>query len=240
MIRLPLDGLTEGEIDLDAGSCRYVVRVHRLRSGDGFVAFDPGTRMEADVELLSVGREATRARVGPLRPASLVASRPLTLVQAAVKGTKLNGIVRGATELGVTRIVVATAERSVKRPVGDRLAVRLTRVAVEAARQCGRGDAPEVAGPEPLGNALATHSAETGAGYAFCLAPGSDEPLAEALVGLPAHQALVLVVGPEGGLTEAELQAARRYGFRTVSLGRFVLRTETAATAALGVVAALG
>ncbi|MBW2455316.1 MAG: 16S rRNA (uracil(1498)-N(3))-methyltransferase [Deltaproteobacteria bacterium] len=240
MIRVPLEGLTEGEIELDGAARRYVVRVHRLRSGEHFVAFDPRARKEADAELLSVGRDAARARISPLRPASLVAVRPLTLIQAAVKGAKLDGIVRGATELGVTRIVVATAERSVKRPVGDRLAVRLSRIAVEAARQCGRGDAPEVVGPEPLGEALATYAGESGAGRALCLAPGSDERLAEVLAGLQAQEGLILAVGPEGGLTEGELQAARRNGFRTVSLGRFVLRTETATTAALGVVAALG
>jgi len=239
MIRVPCDPLVEGEVVLAAPARRYVVKVHRLQVGDRFVAFDPQAHLEADAELIAISRGGVRARLSHLRPATLLAARQLTVIQSAVKGSKLDGIVRSATELGATRIVIATAHRSVSRPTAARLAVRLGRIVVEAARQCGRGDAPEVVGPEPFPEALAAHAAKPGRCRALCLQPGSETRLHQALEGLSEPEALALAIGPEGGLTEDELAAARRHGFQLVSLGRFVLRTETASTAALGVIATM-
>ena len=238
MIRVPCDPLAEGDVLLDGAAHRYVLRVHRMQVGDRFVAFDPQARLEADAELISISRQGARARLSRLRPASLLAARQLTVIQSAVKGSKLDGIVRGATELGATRIVVAIAERSVKRPATARLAVRLGRIAVEAARQCGRGDVPEVVGPELLQDALAAYGAKAARCRALCLHPGSETRLHEALTGLAREEALAVAIGPEGGMTEDELEVARRHGYRLVSFGRFVLRTETACTAVLGVIAA--
>jgi 16S rRNA (uracil1498-N3)-methyltransferase len=239
MIRVPCDPLAEGDLSLPAAVQRYVVRVHRLKVGDRFVAFDPQARLEADAELISISRAGAQVRLSNLRPAPLLAARQLTVIQSAVKGSKLDGIVRSATELGATRIVVATAHRSVSRPTAARLAARLGRIAVEAARQCGRGDAPEVLGPEPFEAALATYAAESGRCRALCLQPGSSTKLHQALADLAEPEVIALAIGPEGGLTEDELAVAGRHGFQLVSLGRFVLRTETACTAALGVVATL-
>src|SRR5262249_23530063 len=140
---------------------------------------------------------------------------------------------RDATELGATRVVPVICERSVARPDGAR-AARWRRIAVDAARQCGRGDAPAVEGPVPFVDAV--HDAPPDA-LRLCLDPGAERPLGAALEE-DQGQAVVLAVGPEGGLTPAETAAAGSAGFVLVTLGPLVLRTETVCAAVLGALSA--
>jgi 16S rRNA (uracil1498-N3)-methyltransferase len=142
--------------------------------------------------------------------------------------------VRDATELGATTVVVADTQRSVVRLAekGAARMDRLRRIAAEAARQSGRGDAPSIVGPLAWGDALAT---ETDPGAAkLCLWERAVEPAKNALARLAAGQPLVIAAGPEGGLEAAEVEVARALGFDVVSLGPFILRTETVAAAVLG------
>ena len=230
-LRVPVFALREGELTLDEASSRYVVRVHRLRSGDAFVAFDPEARSEADATLLDGVRRA-RCRVSALRPAALVAPLPVALLQGLGKGDKAEEVVSAATALGVRSITFVECERSVpvlaERASGRRK--RWQEVAVAAARQSGRGDVPEIKGPVPLADALE--------GGGVVLAPGAQQPLFAALGSWPAGAPLGVLVGPEGGLTEAELGLAESSGFRRVSFAALILRTETAATAVLGALSA--
>jgi 16S rRNA (uracil1498-N3)-methyltransferase len=132
---------------------------------------------------------------------------------------------------------VAQTERSVARLADERGALRVerwTRIAIEAARQSGRGDIPLLRGPEPLGDALARVTAP----LRITLAPGG-EPLFARLRAWGAEEGVALLVGPEGGLDERELELAARAGFAPASLGATVLRTELAGVAALGALVAL-
>jgi 16S rRNA (uracil1498-N3)-methyltransferase len=227
-LRVPVRGLAAGERALDAEAAHYVARVHRLRAGAAFVAFDPAACLEADAEVLAL-RPDVRVSLGEPRPAARVATRSLTVVQALAKGTKIDAIARDATELGATALVVVAAERSVKRAVD---LARLERVVLEAARQCGRGDVPALSAHDALAAAL------TGVvGLGVVLDPGAEESLG-AVLARAGDAALALLIGPEGGLSEDELRLARVRGFVPARLGRFVLRTETACAAALGAVAA--
>src|SRR5207253_9049922 len=111
------------------------------------------------------------------RPASAVPARAVSVVQGAGKGTKIDDVLRDATELGATRFVVALCARSVKRP--DAAAgARWRRVALEAARQCGRGDVPEVLGPLPFVEALAAAVASVDGGAG----PSTDAAMARLLL----------------------------------------------------------
>ena len=229
ILRLPLDALVEGLCPLPPEAATYVTRVHRLGPGDRLVVFDPDRGVEADAEIAAVDRRAVSLRVGPPRPAALRPARAVTLLQGVGKGDKLDAIVRDATELGVTRVVPVLCERSVARPDAAR-AGRWRRIAVEAARQCGRGDAPVVAAPVPFAEAV---GAERGQGSCVCLDPAADRSLGAAL-GALGEGAVVFAVGPEGGLTPDELAAAEAAGFVRVTLGPLVLRTETVCAAVLG------
>jgi 16S rRNA (uracil1498-N3)-methyltransferase len=157
-------------------------------------------------------------------------AREVTLIQGACKGDKMDGIVRDATELGVTRIIPAITARSVARPDAAR-ADRWRRIAVEAARQCGRGDAPIIDAPVALLDALAPGCGVT---VALCLDPTAAIALGARLQIVAAATNVTILVGPEGGLDAAELDAASQAGFTRVRLGGLVLRTETVCAAVLG------
>jgi 16S rRNA (uracil1498-N3)-methyltransferase len=239
VLRVPVHRLEAGDMTLDEGASRYVARVRRLREGDTLVLFDPREAREAEATVVAIERAGVRCRVREVRPAAVRAARSVTLVQAAGKGDKLDAVVRDATELGATRVVVAESARSVVRLADKREArmSRLRRVADEAARQCGRGDAPELVGPLPWSEALVI---ETERALKLCFWERATSPAGPELLSLESDRPLVVAAGPEGGLEEAEIEAARGAGFAIVSLGPFILRTETVAAAVLGAVLLLG
>jgi 16S rRNA (uracil1498-N3)-methyltransferase len=216
----------------------YLGRVLRLRAGSAFVAFDPATGDEADAVIVRTDGDSMAVRFGPLRAGRALSARGLTWVQGLAKADKCDAIVRDSTELGATRIVVTITSRSVVRLDDARAAARQTcwaRIAREAARQCGRSEAPVVDPPVEWGDALAR--ADESGGARFCLWEHATEPLAPGLFeALAEGAALAFACGPEGGLEDAEVDLARSRGWRVVSLGPLALRTETVAAAVLGAV----
>ncbi len=237
LVRAPIAGLEPGERTLDGDAAHYLTRVLRLGAGQTFVAFDPARAVEASTTVTGVDRGVARVHIGELRAAGVVATRALTLVQGLAKGDKCDAIVRDATELGATRILLAETTRSIikldpARSLGRR--ARWSKIAEEAARQCGRGDPPVVEGPLGWAEALARVSSSA---VRFCLYEDATTPLGPALaeaVQLPSQ--LAFAVGPEGGLTPDEVRVAEEAGWRVTSLGPFTLRTETVAAVVLGTV----
>lgn len=239
-VRAPISGLAEGERVLPADSSHYLCRVRRLGPGARFVGFDPDARTEADVEVVEASSGAARVMVGPLRPAQVVAGAGLVLVYALAKGDKVDDVVRDATELGATRIIVTRTERAVVKATGDRAKEKLDRwrrIAEQAARQCGRADPPAVDGVLDWADAL-DQACDCEA--RFCLDPRAVEMLGSSLApAIERGASAAFAIGPEGGLTEEEVDVAMGKGFLPASLGPFVLRTETVAAAVLGAVRVL-
>jgi 16S rRNA (uracil1498-N3)-methyltransferase len=233
-LRVPVAALAAGEHPLAAEAAAYVARVHRLGAGDRLVVFDPERALEADAEIVEAGKRVVVVRVGAPRAAARPA-RAVTLIQGIGKGDKLDAIVRDATELGATSVVPALCERSVARPEAAR-AARWRRIAVEAARQCGRGDVPAIAAP--LAFVDAVREADPAA-LRLCLDPAAERSLGEVVQTVGAHTAVIFAVGPEGGFSAAEIAAVEAAGFARVVLGRWVLRTETVCAAVLGALLAL-
>jgi 16S rRNA (uracil1498-N3)-methyltransferase len=238
LVRAPIAQLASGERSLGGSIGHYLGRVLRLRAGSAFVAFDPATGDEADAVVVRADRDSMAVHVGALRAGRALPARALTWVQGLPKADKCDAIVRDSTELGATRIVVTIASRSIVRMDDARAAARQTRwarIAREAARQCGRSEAPVV---DPLlawGDALAR--ADESGGARFCLWEHATEPLAPGLFEALAQGApLAFACGPEGGLEDAEVDLARARGWRVVSIGPLALRTETVAAAVLGAV----
>jgi len=224
------DQLAGGRVTFDADESRHLSRVLRLRPGDTVIASD-GAGRDYTVRLEAVG-EAARGTV--IAEAAGVPESPLaiTLVQG-VPGDKMEAIVRAATELGVTRFRPALCERTIVRLEPARWrdrARRWQRVAREAAKQSGRAIVPEVELPRPLAECLGT-----AADLALCLWEGGGEPLGTLLAGAATARSATVVVGPEGGLALAEVEAARAAGLRIVSLGHRILRTETAGPAIVAI-----
>jgi 16S rRNA (uracil1498-N3)-methyltransferase len=239
-IRAPIPDLAPGDRSLRGAVAHYLGRVLRLRPGDAFVAFDPKSAREADATTLRVDDGAFVARFGPLRDGVARAARERVWIQGLAKGDKCDAVVRDATELGATRILVVTTRRSVVKLDAARAAerqARWTRIAEQAARQCGRSDAPRIDPPCPWAEAIERVNALEPEAGKFVLWERAVEPLAPALFTALAREAvLAFACGPEGGLEEAEVDAARTLGWAVCSLGPLALRTETVAAAVLGAV----
>lgn len=228
--RLLAEGLAAAgeEIELDARALHHV-RVLRLGPGDRVTLFD-GRGLEAEARILSLHGEGLRCSVGA-RARGVVPGVRVELIQCMPKGDKLDGIVRMATELGVAAIHLAISERTIARAEGDRALAkeaRFRRIAEEAARQSGAAEVPQVYAPAPLeACALRASAAEV---KLFFYELGGQS-LASALDAKARHVALV--VGPEGGFSEAEASRLVAHGYPAIGLGPRVLRVETAAPVAI-------
>jgi 16S rRNA (uracil1498-N3)-methyltransferase len=228
-LHVPPAQLARGNpVALTASQARYVETVLRLRSGAAIEVFDgEGRRFEAELEPsgLRIGKELPRG------PGSAL---DVWLAQAIVKGDKLDLVVQKATELGASRILLLDTSRSVvkldDRRAGSRVE-RLRRVAEEAARQCGRREVPPIDGPLALDDLSERLEPDR---LGLLLDPeGSELRLSQVARGA---SRLCLAVGPEGGFAPEERDRAAAEGMVSVSLGRLVLRTETAGLAALAIV----
>ncbi len=221
MLRLFVDaGLRESAlVSLNRDQAAWLGRVMRRRVGERFAVFN-GRDGEWEAEIAALERGSGQATVlRRLRPQR--ASPDIWLAFAPAKRGAADLAVRQATELGAARILPVITERSVV----DRLnPARLGRIAVEAAEQCGRLDAPEIAPLAPLRTLLAEWP--PGRLLAAC------HPGGAAMQAGPAPGGFLL--GPEGGFAAAELDAFAETGFvRLVDLGPRILRAETAVVAAL-------
>lgn len=238
-IRVAISPLRSGATILDERTARYVSRVHRLVAGDRFVAFDPEAATEADVEITTTSEREVAVAISAVRPSANVAAGGLVLLQGIGKGDKPEDVIRAATALGVAEVVFVESRRAVVH-VGDRAETRRKRwhtVAVEAARQCGRGDVARISGPLSLADAVALLPSP--AMRRVYLSPRAALGLSDALRGHLAGSPLAVFIGPEGGLDDEEESLLVASGFVPAALGRFVLRTEIAAIAVLGAVTAL-
>jgi 16S rRNA (uracil1498-N3)-methyltransferase len=155
---------------------------------------------------------------------------PLTLAQGVSRGERMDLVVQKATELGVARLVPVLTERSIVRldaEQSDRKSSHWRAVAIAACEQCGRNRLPEVVLPARLHEFLRQPAGDS---VRLLLSPLAQLRIED--VPRPAHGVTVLI-GPEGGLADAEQEDALTAGFAAVNLGPRVLRTETAAIAAL-------
>jgi 16S rRNA (uracil1498-N3)-methyltransferase len=224
-----------GRIRFDAADARHLMRVLRFRPGAVVEVADGGGHVYA-VRLDVVGpREAWGTIVGDTGAATATRESPcaITLAQAVLKGDRMAWLIQKATELGVARIVPLETARVVGRAgaaPGPERQRRWQRVAREAVKQCGRTVVPVVEAPRPIGAVLgeaAVHDA------AWLLWERGGTPLATLAARVGRPRRLLLLVGPEGGFTDAEREAAESAGLVLVGLGPRVLRAESAGLAAV-------
>ncbi|MCX4822992.1 16S rRNA (uracil(1498)-N(3))-methyltransferase [Streptomyces sp. NBC_01142] len=225
-----LEGVGPGSIlTLDGPEGRHAVSVRRLQSGERIVLTDGQGRGAAGVVVRVVGKD--QLIVEPFEFPTEPEPRPrITVVQALPKGDRGELAVETMTETGVDAIVPWAAARCITQWRGDRGAKALAKwraTAREAGKQSRRLRFPEVADAATT-KQVAALLAE--ADFAAVLHEEGAEPLATA--GLPAEGSIVLVVGPEGGVSPEELAAFAEAGAKPYRLGGSVLRTSTAGTAA--------
>ena len=220
---------------LDRAEAHHLLHVLRLKVGDSVTLFD-GKGGEAAAEIVAMSRSSATVRAGEVVQRAPQARLKLTLAVCVPKGKHADMIVEKGTELGMAAFLPVVAQRNVADPRAreEGKLAQWRRVATESCKQCGRSDVPAI---EPV----ATFKEVIGRGdfTRRLLAMMSPEavPLAEALRECAAGDSVMVVIGPEGGLTEAEEQAAVTAGFVPVSLGPNRLRVETAAIAVAAVCA---
>ncbi len=220
------------ELDLPAGAARHA-QVLRLQPGHTVTLFN-GEGGEWDATITRMGRSDVAVRVDLHQALEREAPRAVRLALGMPANERMDWLVEKAAELGATAIDPLVAERSVLRLSGERAAKKQAHwqaIAVSACEQCGRNRVPAVAAPQDFGRWLAA-SPQDGLRLVLSL-DGDTRPLAECVAGAPAGAPVLLLSGPEGGLSPAEVQAAKAHGFQPVTLGPRVLRAETAPLAAL-------
>jgi 16S rRNA (uracil1498-N3)-methyltransferase len=183
--------------------------------------------------LAELGKKRASALVEAFEPVEVELPYAVTLAQALPEGTKMDWIIEKAVELGVAAIAPLAAQRSVVRLAGERAEKRLAHweaVVVAASEQSGRNRLARVAPLAELPRWLA--QSPQGTAPRILLSPRATQSLAQWARNEP-PQALTLLVGPEGGFTDQEEQAALAHGALALSMGPRVLRTETAGLTAL-------
>jgi 16S rRNA (uracil1498-N3)-methyltransferase len=223
MLRLYVPELPgpDGIVRIPRGELRHLHTL-RLGAGDRLRVFDEAGREHEIVLERVTTREAT-GRVVATSLASQESPLELVLVPALLKHDKMDWVVEKATELGVSRIAPVVTRYTVGR--GEPVE-RWRRIALAAAKQCGRTRIPAVEAPRPLATALA------GAWPGLRLIAWEDETSIRLSDLAERTPAVTMLIGPEGGFDAAEVEAARAAGFSTIRLGRRVLRAETAAVVA--------
>jgi 16S rRNA (uracil1498-N3)-methyltransferase len=224
-----LDAIDRGRVALPATTAHRFFRVLRLPAGTIVELFDGAGRiargtLEPPGELVDI---ELRAASDPLPP--------LVVAQAVTKTEKLELVVQKGTELGASAFLLVDCARSHVH-LGDRAPKRrerLQRVAEDAARQSGRVSVPSIEGPVRIAEVCERVRAFPGVAALGVLS--AEAPLTEVLAADPerAARGLFVVIGPEGGLDDSEVRALEGAGVAGVRLGAHVLRTETAALAAL-------
>lgn len=233
-----VDALVPGEVRIlpDDVAHRFA-RVLRLPEGAEIELFDGRGRVVAArfVPPASVGETRIHADADRLPP--------LVVAQAMTTADKLEQVAQRACELGASALVLFDADRAQVHLDGDRAdkrRARLERIAADAARQSGRARVPEVAGPIAFAALLARIEAFEGLSVAGVV--GAEATLSDALrTDTRSRAGVLVVIGPEGGLSDREVERLAASRVVGVRLGAYVLRTETAALAALaGIQAHLG
>lgn len=219
-----------GSAVIDGEDGRHIARSLRMRSGDPLTLSDgAGTDYEGEIE--NITGDTVSVRLFEKKANQSEPTLRVTLYPGMPKADKLELITQKAVELGVTKIVPVLTTRSVSRPDAKsalKKQERLQRIALEAAKQSGRGIIPEIGKMTDLESAL-----KSAPGRKILFYEGGGEALG-ALVS-PGETEVSVFIGPEGGFDAAEVELAKAYGAAPATLGPRILRTETAPLAALAV-----
>ena len=220
-------------IALDKAASNHLIKVLRLKNQQVFTLFN-GTGSEYPATLEVSGKHAVAHLQNQLTPIT-ESQLNIHLLQGISKGDRMDIAIQKSVELGVTRITPVFCNRTVVNLKGDRLEKKLQHwraIAISACEQCGRNIVPEISTPINFNAAIHKDSDSLN----ILLDPLSDTPVHNLS---PVENQLRILIGPEGGLTDEEIDLAISRGYMGIRLGPRILRTETAALAAITTAQAL-
>jgi 16S rRNA (uracil1498-N3)-methyltransferase len=234
------DQIGNSTITLSIDESHHLIRVLRMRPGDEAFVFD-GEGQEFRCKVITTNGNRARLEIIEALTNSVESPLRITLAQALAKAEKFDLIVQKATELGASRIVPLASDRAdvkLSAESTQRRLQRWRRISLEALKQCGRRKLVEISAPLTLKEFISAGRLESASGVSLkavglVFSERGGMPIEQAL-GLASDEiAAVALIGPEGGWSGQELALMERCGYKSVTLGPRVLRTETAAIVAL-------
>lgn len=216
---------------LDEKASHYLTRVLRAAVNDQVILFN-GEGGEYHAYLSQINKKSVLVTIDQFDQRDVESPLNIHLVQGIARGEKMDWIIQKAVELGVRQITPLSTERSNVRLDKEREQKRLQHwqgVAVSACEQSGRTRLPMIMPATTFSAWVAQEKIEMG----FVLSPHASETLSSYSFPSPAATTIILLIGPEGGFSEAEISLAEQHGLKPLNLGPRVLRTETASVAAL-------
>lgn len=237
MKRIFLKDITSHELKISGQDARHLAYSLRAKRGDRITAVD-GAGNCAVIELIDFDKESIKAqRVGEVR--KVVVEKKIILADCLPKQNRLDNIIEKATELGVDKIQPLISERTIARPNDYREKIKLDRwrrIAKEAAEQCARDTIPEIENIRELGDWLKEISPlDNDWLFLFCWELEQEKTVREVLSANEKSNIIVLI-GPEGGFSGREVAEIKSAGGKSASLGKRILKTDTAAISVLAMI----
>jgi len=231
---IPNPRIENGLLKVEGDEVRHIRKVLRLKTGDKIFVFD-GLGREFEGTIIEEGRASGMVKIQ--RSLSPKRNSPLevTLAQSLLKGEKMDYLIQKAAELGIKEIIPFFSSRSVPLLEKSRSLKRHHRwgkIAIEASKQCGRGVVPKIESLQTYSDML--HNASTDH-LRLILWERDGIRLKKMLEGSKERKKIFFVIGPEGGFSQDEVEKAERVGFVAVTLGKRILRAETASLCFLSI-----
>ena len=230
------ENISDSSVRIVGEDAFHIARSLRMAVGDSVDICD-GDGLDYHCNLTRIRDDECECEIVSSEEGQSESPASITLFMAYPKGDKLETVIQKAVELGASRIVPFESSRCIKRPKAeklDRQLERLNKIAREAAKQCGRSRLPEVCAPLSFEKML--KEAPLAEIPLFCYENEDGRSIKELIIGKrPAS--ISVVVGSEGGFSPEEAKAALSAGLTPVTLGKRILRCETAPSAALAMIA---
>ncbi len=225
---VPTENFDGSSVKITGDDAYHIARALRMAAGDEITVADMQGRSHL-CRLTKIRDEECECEILKTEEGNTESPAEITLYMGYPKGDKLETVIQKSVELGAARIVPFESSRCVKKPKSEKIEkqnARLQRIAEEAAKQCGRSRLPRVMPPVSYAEAL--REAAGAALALFCYEGDGTVSLKTALEGANGKKTVSVVVGCEGGFSEAEAEQARAAGLIPVNLGPRILRCETA------------
>jgi 16S rRNA (uracil1498-N3)-methyltransferase len=231
---VPQPWIENGMLKIEGDEVKHIRKVLRLKTGDGIVVFD-GLGKELEGTIVEERLSSVVIRIQNIFSSERDSPLEVTLAQSLLKGEKMDYLIQKATELGVKEIIPFFSSRSVPFLEKSRRLKRHYRwekIAVEASKQCGRGVVPKIESLQDYSDMLQMASTED---LRLILWERERIKLKEVLERSKEKRKIFFIIGPEGGFNQLEVDEAKKAGFTPVTLGRRILRAETASLCFLSI-----
>ncbi|HDZ88363.1 MAG TPA: 16S rRNA (uracil(1498)-N(3))-methyltransferase [Nitrospirae bacterium] len=234
MTRLFIERISasKGIIILDRENSHYVRNVLRFSRGDKLTVFN-GTGREYVCTVFSLTENVTLS-IADVVESHIKPLKEIILLQGLLKGRKMDIVVRKATEIGVGSIVPVVTERSRIRSTSKVL--RWRKIAMEASRQCRRTDVPNVSHPIDADDLFTDFLSRYPDALKVVFYENGKTPVGDFRKQIREAKTVIILVGPEGGLSDGEVETLAGAGFKVAGLGDFILRAETASLISAGII----